>query len=195
MSSLYWIRHADHTDIFSQGYVGVSSNVERRIRHHRTKPQNLHLGSAINKYGWDGLVKEVVIIAADGYCLAMESKLRPKENIGWNIVVGGGKPPVTKWNLGKKMPRHVIEAMMKANTGKKHTEEHNAKISHANIGRKVSEKTRAAISLANTSRVSPMKGKHFPKVECPHCNKIGGIVPMKRWHMENCKFKEQTCQV
>lgn len=27
------------------------------------------------------------------------------------------------------------------------------------------------------------------KVSCPHCNKIGGISQMKRWHYENCKYK------
>ena len=27
-TSVYWIRHKDHTDMFSQGYVGVSKNVE-----------------------------------------------------------------------------------------------------------------------------------------------------------------------
>ena len=27
-TSLYWIRCEDHTDMFSQGYVGVSNNTE-----------------------------------------------------------------------------------------------------------------------------------------------------------------------
>jgi hypothetical protein len=27
-----------------------------------------------------------------------------------------------------------------------------------------------------------------PKVECPHCGKIGGISAMKQWHFDNCKF-------
>jgi hypothetical protein len=28
------------------------------------------------------------------------------------------------------------------------------------------------------------------QVSCPHCNKLGGINAMKRWHMDNCKLKE-----
>lgn len=28
------------------------------------------------------------------------------------------------------------------------------------------------------------------KLICQHCNKEGGISQMKRWHMDNCKFKE-----
>jgi hypothetical protein len=27
------------------------------------------------------------------------------------------------------------------------------------------------------------------KVECPHCNKIGNLINMKRYHFDNCKFK------
>jgi hypothetical protein len=32
-------------------------------------------------------------------------------------------------------------------------------------------------------------GYEFPKVECPHCHKVGAAAPMKRWHFENCKHK------
>jgi len=27
-------------------------------------------------------------------------------------------------------------------------------------------------------------------VRCPHCNKTGGISNMKRWHFDNCKYKQ-----
>jgi hypothetical protein len=30
------------------------------------------------------------------------------------------------------------------------------------------------------------------KIECPHCHKIGGESVMRRWHFENCKYKEQN---
>lgn len=242
MSSVYWIRQTSHIDMFSQGYVGVSNDFERRIRHHKTKPQNSHLANAINKYGWDNLVKEVVLIAEDTYCYDIEAKLRPSDNIGWNLVVGGGKPPnalgkkfgpmseETKakvsaakkgfkhtpenekiatnnlliygmstrfkkgdvsWNKGGKMPLHVIEAVRNAHLGKKLTEEHKAKISKGNMGRKMNDYTKEQLRIANASRPAAMKGKHFPKVKCTHCDKMGGIIPMKRWHMDNCKFKEQ----
>ena len=39
---------------------------------------------------------------------------------------------------------------------------------------------------------SPLKGKPngpAPKVECPHCGKIGGIGPMARWHFDTCPKK------
>lgn len=28
---------------------------------------------------------------------------------------------------------------------------------------------------------------NHPKIECPHCGKIGNLGPMKRWHFDNCK--------
>ena len=43
----------------------------------------------------------------------------------------------------------------------------------------------------------PMFGKKNPKssevikakIQCPHCNKIGNVPNMKRWHFDNCKQK------
>ena len=28
-----------------------------------------------------------------------------------------------------------------------------------------------------------------PIIECPHCNKTGGLPQMKQWHFDNCKLK------
>ena len=32
-----------------------------------------------------------------------------------------------------------------------------------------------------------LKGRPKPTATCPHCNKVGGISAMKRWHFDNCK--------
>lgn len=29
-----------------------------------------------------------------------------------------------------------------------------------------------------------------PKIACPHCNKLGGSISMKRWHFDNCKNRK-----
>jgi predicted GIY-YIG superfamily endonuclease len=101
-SVVYWIHHPEHTDIFTQGYVGITSRFERRMKEHNWSKQNRYLKHAIKKYGWDNLIKEVVLIADEAYCLMMEAKLRLEDKIGWNLVKGGGKPPINRWNLGKK---------------------------------------------------------------------------------------------
>ena len=228
--ALYWIHHKDHTDMFSQGYIGVSNNVKKRWYDHNHKPANAHLKNAINKYGWDNLVKEIVLMADKAYCLMMEAQLRPKDQIGWNLVKGGGMPPIfTKtgwkhteeakeknrqahlgktlteehkrkvseglkkvpcatrfkkghktWNIGKPSLPHVIEAVRKACLGKKLTEEHKAKISKGNMGRKVSPITMEKLKMLNLNC----------NISCPHCNVVSNKGAMARWHMDNCKFKE-----
>lgn len=77
----------------------------------------------------------------------------------------------------------VIESVsVSAFKGKNHTDEAKKDIREANIGSK-----------------NPMFGKkgvlnHFygqkkKQVTCPHCNKIGGVNVMVRWHFDKCKHK------
>ena len=234
MTSVYWIAHKDHTDMFSQGYIGVSNNVDYRWNTHKSLRTNVHLKNAINKYGWDNLVKKVVLIGEEDYCLEIESKLRSEDRIGWNLTKGGGKPPSslgkkfgaktpeTKAKIslakkgfrhkpevqariniilteagkktrfqkgcvspfkGKKQLPHVIEAVRKAHLGRVHSAEEKAKRAKSMIGHVVTAETRRMISESN---------KNAPKVKCEHCDKTGYFGPMKRWHMDNCKFKEIT---
>jgi len=103
-----------NTDMFTQGYVGVSKDIKRRFRSHKFRADNNHLKNAINKHGWDNLVKEVILIADKAYCLEVETKLRPANQIGWNVVSGGGNPPSDNvWNKGRKIPNEEL-ANMKA---------------------------------------------------------------------------------
>ena len=96
-TSVYWIRHKEYTDIFSQGYVGVSTDTVSRFERHAKYSENNHLKRAIAKHGWDNLVKETIIIGENQYCYDLEAKLRQKKNIGWNIAEGGNKPPVSQY--------------------------------------------------------------------------------------------------
>jgi len=221
MTSVYWIAHKDHSDIFSQGYVGVSNNVKSRWNTHKSLKTNVHLKNAITKYGWNNLVKKVVLIGEEDYCLEIENKLRPADKIGWNLVCGGGKPPVTLWNKGRKVPQNEL-AKLQANgfgfkkghntwnAGVKLTPEQKAKqfnlqeymkdkprffagksmprhiieaARQANIGKIQTDESNQKRSLAN-------KGRKFSLVTCPNCSKTGGLTSMKRWHFDNCKFKE-----
>jgi group I intron endonuclease len=169
-TSLYWIRLSEHTDVLSNGYVGVSNNVEYRWNQHKSFATNAHLSNAINKYGWDNLVKEVILIADEAYCLMIEKLLRAKENIGWNIAIGGGKPPICKGGnvlsaetkskisttktgvklTGANLERAKKQAVEigKATRFKKgvvHSPEVIAKISKSKTGRKLSEETKQKI--------------------------------------------------
>ena len=216
--SVYWIRCAEHTDITSQGYIGVSSRFDRRMWEHSKLKGNRHLKFAMKKYGWDNLVKTQILIAEEDYCLDIEHKLRPTDDIGWNCVSGGGKPPINRWNLGTKgimIPwnkgLHLSEEMREqiskkvknlwenteyrehmskvhkgkasAMKGKKHSPETLKKMSEVKLGKKQSKET-------IEKKVMKLKGKIAPKLICPHCEVIGGVGAMRRWHFENCKNKE-----
>jgi len=110
-TSVYWIHHPEHTNMFTQGYIGVSNNTKVRWNEHSKRPSNLHIQRAIAKYGWDILVKEVVLVADKDYCLDIETKLRPENQIGWNVVLGGGSPPhINIWNKGRKMPQDELDS-------------------------------------------------------------------------------------
>jgi predicted GIY-YIG superfamily endonuclease len=101
-ASVYWVRHKDHTNIFVDGYVGVSKNPKTRWEQHKSnlqklKHENLHFQSAFLKYGIENLIFEIVCFANEKYCYQVENKLRSKLNVGWNIAIGGEKPPVSKF--------------------------------------------------------------------------------------------------
>lgn len=95
-TSLYWIHHANHTNIFNEGYVGVSKNTAARWERHSKYSDNNHLNAAIKKYGWDNLIKEIIVIGEEKYCYDLELKIRPTKQIGWNIAEGGEKPPTSQ---------------------------------------------------------------------------------------------------
>ena len=131
MVSVYWIRHQDHTDMFNQGYIGISNNVKRRMINHFTQPTNTHMKNAINKYGWTNLVKQVILVANNDYCLDIEKKLRPVDFIGWNQTAGGGFPPKPKKGMGKgrKLSEETRKKLSEAAKGRKHSMETKQKLS------------------------------------------------------------------
>jgi hypothetical protein len=110
---------------------------------------------------------------------------------------------MSKSMRGKKKPPHTEEHNRKigdANRGKKHSEETKKKISgdkHPMYGKHHSEEHKKKLSLALKNRIfteehkrkigDAQKGVPQPKITCPHCSKLGGISPMKRWHFDNCK--------
>jgi hypothetical protein len=153
IAEVYWIRSPLHSDMMLEGYVGVSKNAQKRWlyghnwAHRKGRHDNPRLANAISKYGWDNLIKTVLVVAEEEYCYDLERKLRPKDSIGWNLVIGGGKPPVAKyrgadyvsplkgvprptpWLVGKSTPPSVEACIAggKKAKGRKQTPEQIAK--------------------------------------------------------------------
>jgi hypothetical protein len=112
-ASLYWIRLENHSDVLTEGYVGVSRDVSQRMCEHRSSAkkgahENIHLARAFSKYD---VVVDVLYQGTVQDCLDREQKLRPARDIGWNIAVGGGNPPSTK---GRKRAYQITEKQRQA---------------------------------------------------------------------------------
>jgi len=129
---VYWIHHPDHTDIFSQGYVGVSNNFNNRLKAHkrRTGERSLHFQNAIKKYGWDNLIKTQLVIGGSNYCYLLENKLRPKQDIGWNIQPGGDRNASVK---GKKRSKETCKKISIAKLGVKYNGSHALQIDSSRV--------------------------------------------------------------
>jgi predicted GIY-YIG superfamily endonuclease len=165
-SSVYWIHHPEHTDMFSQGYIGVSKDVTKRWNKHRKHQENKHFANAVELYGWDFLVKKQILIAEENYCLDIEQKLRSTKNVGWNIAVGGGKPPVNRWNKGLSMSEETRQKVSQKKLGSIPWNKYKEGMlpSSWNKGLKTPDNVCKKQSLAKLGRPSHRKGtKHTPE--------------------------------
>jgi len=83
---VYWIHYDYQTDIRSQGYVGITTNIKRRFKDHRR-----------DRFRDNKLLFEIVCESTLEDCFRIERKLRPSHKIGWNIAKGGGggREPMT----------------------------------------------------------------------------------------------------
>jgi hypothetical protein len=206
-TSVYWIHHPDHTDMFSQGYIGVSNDTERRFKQHFEKKQNPHLVNAIQKYGWENLIKKKILISEKDYCYDIEGKLRPMENIGWNIAVGGGVPPkpLKVHTIGMRLKRSALNKIRHQNpVAREKFSKSRLGLTAWNKGQKASPETVEKQRISHLGKPSGKKGKAtsaetIAKLKatfeanpwtCPHCNKVGLNKGLgNRWHFDNCKEK------
>ena len=93
-TNLYWIHLPEHTNIETDGYVGVTRFPSRRFRVHKNSTENIHLRRAFEKYG-NNIIFEIIYTGSEDICYYKEKELRPKIDIGWNQAIGGGKPPIS----------------------------------------------------------------------------------------------------
>lgn len=172
MAEVYWIRKPEHTNIFTQGYVGVTSKTaQERFQVHinnsrlkKMKKSVIH--KVIIALGAENLVVETVCICSEEYAYDLENKLRPTERIGWNVAIGGTKPPGVKGLPVSEETRKKLSDAVKAREinpewakksgetrrGRKLPNEHRANISKGMIGRKPTEKMLTLLVERNKAR-------------------------------------------
>ena len=90
---LYWIRRKSHTDILTEGYIGISINPHERFTEHkrclRKETSKNYRTDFKQAYKEDDLVYEILFKSTQEYCMMIERKLRPSWCVGWNIAAGG----------------------------------------------------------------------------------------------------------
>lgn len=76
--------------MFSEGYIGITTSLERRFSQHKyaSKSGRSRINKIIRKYS-DELIYETILIGTKDYCLEVEKKLRPDTGIGYNHATGG----------------------------------------------------------------------------------------------------------
>lgn len=197
---LYWIKAKHHTDLRTEGYIGITDDLIRRKNDH-FKKGNKHLKNAFKKYGED-IVFQVIAECDKHICAALEKHLRPFPNIGWNIAEGGGVPPNAKgkkipyrkrkvpaWNKGKICPQ-----ISRANKGRKnpHSEEHKAALRKPKLN-KINYKKPKSLFHRKSMKIRAIQNKDHLKFGakkiCAFCDKLIDPGNFAKFHGEKCKMK------
>lgn len=151
---VYWIKKIDHIDVWSEGYVGVSINIQKRFQQHRRSKEVV--GKAIRKYFTE---MKILYEGTKTECVAMEILLRPRQKIGWNLATGGGVPPSQKFAIRGEETRRknaIAAAKTKNAIGHKikHTEEYKAKMRQIGLARRHSKQVIEKIRLATIGNIN-----------------------------------------
>lgn len=97
MHYVYWLKNQTCFAPERDGYVGITNNPMRRLSQHKKS----------SKFPVD--IEMVILFeGSEEECLAKEFSLRSAENIGWNVVPGGGKPPVCR-KMSEETKRKISE--------------------------------------------------------------------------------------
>lgn len=90
--TVYWYKLPTHTNINTEGYIGITNNLSRRKKEHKrnAKKASTHFYNAINKYTFEAL--ECIQVHSNitvEEASELEYSYRPSINIGWNSAQGG----------------------------------------------------------------------------------------------------------
>lgn len=199
---LYWIHKPEQHDPFSEGYIGISSNLKSRVEYHR-KYANSVVGKAMRKYGDDIIIETLYVDLSEQNAKSLEEEFRPHDKIGWNLVKGGGLPPSRK-NADFAGTKNKYVGDMRTDLQKNASEKHSIRMKGSTSPNKGKEcpqhlkeyygdlyrgVSKGPFTIQHKQELSK-SAKNRPVINCPHCNKQGQKNVMVRWHFDNCKEKK-----
>jgi hypothetical protein len=168
--------------------------------------------SLLNK-GQEPIIKKIVENIDNEFAVLVEQEYIAKygrKDLGTGILVnctsGGDGGIDLSPEIKAKHIERIIKVGMKTrfkkglipwNKGGHHSEKSNEKNRQSHLGKTLTEEHKRKVSegLKKVSCATRFKKGHktmFKQITCPHCNKTGISGNMHRWHMDNCKFKENT---
>jgi predicted GIY-YIG superfamily endonuclease len=181
---VYWIHLKDHTDPTEEGYIGVTSNLDRRFKEHK-KSKNPILLEAMKS---EEIVMDILFVGSYKCAFLREKCFRPKKNIGWNIASGGSAPPNQKGVPKSLETRKKMSQNNVGMKGKKHSEETKAKYREDRknrIGTPHTEETKRKLSEIAKNRKHQLPGMSGKKHSEETKRKISES--SKRWRNEQTK--------
>lgn len=165
------------------GFIYITTNTINGKRYlgmcgHHKKNSDKYFGSgkalrrAIEKYGKDKFQREIVIECETREELSQKEielieKFNCVDDPNWyNIATGG----------------YATRGFF----GKTHSEETKEKMRLAYIKPKLSEQARENIGNSARTRSASLA----IRIPCPHCDVVGKLGTMHRWHLDNCKSRK-----
>jgi predicted GIY-YIG superfamily endonuclease len=107
---VYWVREKQHTDIYTEGYVGITKKpLEERIREHK-KNKNSSIVAGKLRSDIEPIWSVVHEVETLEEALLLEEKYRPTQNIGWNLQKGGELGVEPEWY---SIPENSLKHSMK----------------------------------------------------------------------------------
>ena len=116
---VYWIHTSYHKDILTEGYIGITCNFKERLKSHKKNKKKTRLTNAIDFYGWDNLIKELIFTNLSlEKALDLEEMYRIKPNIGWNHQKGGELGVDKTWySVPENKIKHSINTSINTKLG------------------------------------------------------------------------------
>lgn len=166
MYYVYWISALNHTDPFTEGYIGLSNQPKKRLKAHTTDTAsvgNKEVREFVNEFGLNAIKHTILHEYADLQSAQnKELEYRPNAKIGWNITKGGGITPdctgrkhspetiakITSKNKETKSQRNYV-SHFKGKTGR-WSDEQKQKIGSYHKGKTISEAHKQAVKDKNS---------------------------------------------
>lgn len=120
---LYWYHLKTHSDPYTEGYIGVTKDINRRYNEHMRNSNKLknHFYNALDCYGKENVLLTVLHIVSDEReVYDLESIYRPDPNTGWNFAAGGKDilgqftVPVTLFHITNPSQEYSFKSIIEA---------------------------------------------------------------------------------